>query len=69
MKRIITKHTIRSPKIPERLLLAVAPDIHSSPYADALDTFAKCDALLIPVWLYAARRLEHGGTAALKQSA
>ena len=48
MKRIITKHTIRSPKIPERLLLAVAPDIHSSPYADALDTFAKCDALLIP---------------------
>ena len=48
MKRIITKHTIRSPKIPERLLLAVAPDIHSSPYTDALDTFARCDAVLIP---------------------
>ena len=48
MKRIITKHTIRSPRIPERLLLAVAPDIHSSPYGDVLDTFAKCDAVLIP---------------------
>ena len=48
MMRTITKHTIRSPKIPERLLLAVAPDIHSSPYADALDTFAGCDAVLIP---------------------
>ena len=48
MKRIITKHTIRSPKIPERLLLAVAPDIHSSPYADALETFVRCDAVLIP---------------------
>ena len=48
MKRIITKHTIRSPRIPERLTLAVAPDIHSSPYRDALDTFAKCDAVLIP---------------------
>ena len=48
MKRIITKHTIRSPRIPERLLLAVAPDIHSSPYRDVLDTFAKCDAVLIP---------------------
>lgn len=48
MMRTITKHTIRSPKIPERLLLAVAPDIHSSPYADAMDTFAGCDAVLIP---------------------
>ena len=48
MMRTITKHTIRSPRIPERLLLAVAPDIHSSPYADALETFARCDALLIP---------------------
>ena len=48
MKRIITKHTIRSPRIPERLLLAVAPDIHSSPYRAVLDTFAKCDAVLIP---------------------
>ena len=48
MMRTITKHTIRSPRIPERLLLAVAPDIHSSPYADALETFARCDAVLIP---------------------
>ena len=48
MKRIITTHTVRSPKIPGELRLAVAPDIHSSAYADILDTLARCDALLIP---------------------
>jgi hypothetical protein len=48
MKRIITEHTIRSPKIPEKLVLAVASDIHSAPFGDMLEDFAACDALLIP---------------------
>ena len=48
MKRIITKHTIRSPKIPGRLLLAVASDLHSAPYDDMMEIFAGCDAVLIP---------------------
>ena len=48
MKRAITKHTIRSTRIPERLRLAVAPDIHSSAFDDVLDTFRECDAVLIP---------------------
>ena len=48
MKRIVTIHTIRSTRITERLRIAVAPDIHSTQYVDLLDTFAKCDALLIP---------------------
>ncbi len=48
MKRIITEHTIRSSRIPGPLRFAVASDIHSSPYEDVLDTFARCDAVLIP---------------------
>ena len=48
MKRVITKHTIRSERIPERLTLAVASDLHSTPYEDLLETFALCDAVLIP---------------------
>jgi len=48
MKRIITRHTVRSPRIPGLLRFAVASDIHSSPYDDVLDTFAQCDAVLIP---------------------
>ena len=48
MKRIITGHTVRSPRIPGSLRFAVASDIHSSPYDDVLETFAQCDAVLIP---------------------
>ncbi len=48
MKREITQHKIQSCLIPEKLRLAVAPDIHSSPYEDVLDIFAQCDAVLIP---------------------
>ena len=48
MNRMITTHRIRSRRIPENLRLAVAPDIHSAPFGDLLDTFAQCDAVLIP---------------------
>ena len=48
MKRIITTHVIRNARIPEKLRLAVAPDLHSAPYGDVMETFAKCDAVLIP---------------------
>lgn len=48
MKRIITNYTIRSPLIPERIRLAVAPDIHSAPYGDVMENITGCDALLIP---------------------
>ena len=48
MKRTITRHTIRSERIPERLQFAVASDLHSAPYDDVLDVFAKCDAVLLP---------------------
>lgn len=48
MKRIRTVHTIRSAKIPEKLRLAVASDIHSSTFDDVMEEFARCDAVLIP---------------------
>ena len=48
MKRVVTEHTIRSEKIPERLTLAVASDLHSAPFEDLLEQFAACDALLMP---------------------
>ncbi len=48
MKRIINLHTIRSSRIPEKLRLAVASDIHSAPFEDVLEEFARCDAVLLP---------------------
>lgn len=48
MKRIITEHRIRSPKILEKLRLAVASDLHSASYDDVLQIFSECDAVLIP---------------------
>ena len=43
-----TVHEIRSIKIPERLRLAVAADLHSSEFNDVMDEFARCDAILLP---------------------
>ncbi len=48
MKRVIVHYMIRSGKIPEKLTLAVAPDLHSSPYDDVAETLYRCDAVLIP---------------------
>lgn len=48
MKRVITRHSLRSARIPEPLRLAVASDIHSAPFADVLAFFSQCDAVLVP---------------------
>ncbi len=48
MKRIVTVHRLRSPKIQTPLRLAVAADLHSAPYDDVLDTLTACDAVLLP---------------------
>ena len=48
MKQIITRHRICSARIPQKLTFAIAPDLHSAPYRDLLETFAACDAVLIP---------------------
>ena len=48
MKRNRTEYTFRSEKIQSPLTLAVASDIHSSPFQDVLEDFARCDAVLLP---------------------
>ena len=48
MKRQLTEYTFHSEKIERPLRLAVAADIHSSPFDDVLEEFTRCDAVLIP---------------------
>ncbi len=47
MTRNIVTWRIRSPKITERLRLAVAPDMHSGPFEDVLPVFREADAVLL----------------------
>lgn len=48
MNRQRTVHVIRSEKIPEKLRLAVASDLHSSPFDDVREELLRCDAVLLP---------------------
>ncbi|MBO4470655.1 MAG: metallophosphoesterase [Clostridia bacterium] len=48
MKRVLTEYTFRTDKIDRPLRLAVASDIHSSPFEDVMEEFTRCDAVLIP---------------------
>lgn len=47
-KRNRVYHTIRSPKIPRPLTLAVAADLHSGPFDDVMEDFRAADAILVP---------------------
>lgn len=46
--RALTCYSFRTDKIERPLRFAVAPDLHSSPFEDVLEEFARCDAVLIP---------------------
>ncbi len=48
MKRVRVLHTIRSPKITEKLRLAVAADLHNAAWDDVEEDFRSCDAILVP---------------------
>jgi predicted MPP superfamily phosphohydrolase len=48
MKRIKTEYTFRTDRIDRPLRLAVASDLHSDRFDDALEEFSRCDAVLIP---------------------
>lgn len=48
MDRKLTEYTFRSDKIDQPLRFAVTPDLHSSPFDDVLEEFARCDAVLLP---------------------
>ena len=47
-KRVLTRYSFRTDKIEGTVRFAVAPDLHSSPFEDLLEEFARCDAVLIP---------------------
>lgn len=48
MKRILTFVTVPARGIDRTLRLAVASDLHSSPFDDLLEEFSRCDAVLVP---------------------
>ena len=48
MKRERVTWVIRSPRIPEKLRLAVVSDLHAMPYEDVLEELLNCDAVLLP---------------------
>lgn len=48
MKRKRTEFTFAAAGIDRSLRLAVAPDMHSAPFEDVLEEFARCDAVLVP---------------------
>ena len=47
-RRIRVHHTLRSAKIPRKLTLAVAADLHCSSFDDVMDDFRAADAILVP---------------------
>jgi len=47
-KRVRVYHTVRSPRIPRPLTLAVAADLHSEDFDDVLPDFRSADAILVP---------------------
>ena len=60
MKRKLTEYTFRTGKITSPLRFAVAPDIHSSPFEDVLEEFARSDAVLLPGDLVDRHRRNNG---------
>ena len=47
-ERVRVHHTIRNPKIPEKMILAVAADLHTGPFDDVMADFQQADAILVP---------------------
>lgn len=46
--RVVTRCTVRSPRIRSALTLAVVSDLHNAPYEDVLPDLRRADAILIP---------------------
>ena len=47
-ERVRVHYTVRHPRIPEKMTLAVAPDLHAEPFQDVMDDFRASDAILVP---------------------
>lgn len=48
LRRRRVVHTVRSPKIPRAMTLAVAADLHSQSFDDVMEDFQAADAILVP---------------------
>ncbi|MBR2823958.1 MAG: metallophosphoesterase [Clostridia bacterium] len=42
------RYRVRSPRIPGKITLAVAPDLHAEPFDDVMEDFRAADAVLVP---------------------
>ena len=47
-ERVRVHYSIQHPRIPEKLNLAVAPDLHAEPFQDVMEDFRWMDAILVP---------------------
>ncbi len=47
-KRNRVHYAVRHPRIPERMTIAVAPDLHAEAFGDVMEDFRACDAILVP---------------------
>ncbi len=61
MTRRIVTWRLCSPKIPERLCLAVAPDLHAGAFEDVLPEMLRSDAVLLPGDLVNRHRSDNSG--------
>ena len=61
MKRNRVHHTVISGKIPRRMTLAVAADLHCGRYEDVLEDLRGCDAILLPGDLVNRHRRSYAG--------
>ena len=47
-ERVRVHYSIKHPRIPEKMDLAVAPDLHAESFQDVLEDFRAVDAILVP---------------------
>ena len=68
-KRKRVWHTIRSPKIPRKMILSVAADLHSADFDDVMEEFRSSDAILVPGDLVNRHRKSYSEAARFLQEA
>ncbi len=47
-ERVRVRYTVRNPRIPRPMVLAVAADLHSEGFDDVMEDFRSADAILVP---------------------
>mgnify|MGYP007070062049 CR=1 FL=1 len=47
-ERVRVHYCVKHPRIPEKMSLALAPDLHAEPFQDVMEDFRGVDAILVP---------------------